>query len=75
MQLEKKKAALNVAMWPQSNMIHVWTPNSVFDTSIHFVKWKYFCLRILGLQPRGKAAMLVVNTIQFVSQNLHENRV
>ena len=24
-----------------------------------------FCFSILGLQPRGKAAMLVVNTIQF----------
>ena len=30
---------------------------------------------ILGLQPRDKAAMLGVNTIEFFSINLHENRV
>ena len=30
---------------------------------------------ILGLQPREKAAMLKVNTIEFFLQNLHENRV
>ena len=30
---------------------------------------------ILGLQPRDKAAMLRVNTIEFFLKNLHENRV
>ena len=30
---------------------------------------------ILGLQPRDKAAMLVVHTIYFFSNNLHENGV
>ena len=29
----------------------------------------------LGLQPCDKAAMLVVNTIEFFSKNLHDNRV
>ena len=29
---------------------------------------------ILGLQPRDKAAMLVVNTKEFFWQNLHQNR-
>ena len=30
---------------------------------------------ILGLQPRVKAAMLVVDTKEFFWQNLHQNRV
>ena len=30
---------------------------------------------ILGLQPRDKAAMLVVNTKEIFLQNLHQNRV
>ena len=30
---------------------------------------------ILGLQPRDQAAMLVVNTKEFLGQNLHQNRV
>ena len=30
---------------------------------------------ILGLQPRDKAAMLVVNTKKIFLQNLHQNRV
>ena len=30
---------------------------------------------ILGLEPRDKAAMLVVHTIIFFSKNLHENGV
>ena len=30
---------------------------------------------ILGLQPRDKAAMLVVNTKEIFGQNLHQNRV
>ena len=32
-------------------------------------------LVILGLQPRDKAAMLVVNTKEIFLQNLHQNRV
>ena len=31
--------------------------------------------QILGLQPRDKAAMLVVNTKEFFLLNLHQNRV
>lgn len=30
---------------------------------------------ILGSQPRDKVAKLVINTIEFFSKNLHENRV
>ena len=30
---------------------------------------------ILGLQPRDKAAMLVVNTKEIFWQNLHQNRI
>ena len=30
---------------------------------------------ILGLQPRDKAAMLVVNTKEIFGKNLHQNRV
>ena len=30
---------------------------------------------ILGLQPRDKAAMLVINTKEIFLQNLHQNRV
>ena len=32
-------------------------------------------MHILGLQPRDKAAMLVVNTKEIFLQNLHQNRV
>ena len=32
-------------------------------------------LKILGLQPRDQAAMLVVNTREIFGQNLHQNRV
>ena len=32
-------------------------------------------LEILGLQPRDKAAMLVVNTKEIFLLNLHQNRV
>ena len=32
-------------------------------------------VRILGLQPRDKAAMLVVNTKEISLLNLHQNRV
>ena len=35
----------------------------------------YFCRFILGLQPRDKAAMLVVNTKETFLPNLHQNRV
>ena len=36
-------------------------------------KAKSYC--ILGLQPRDKAAMLVLNTKEIFLQNLHQNRV
>ena len=35
----------------------------------------HFSLGILGLQPRDKAAMLVVNTQEIFLLNLHQNRV
>ena len=36
---------------------------------------EYFPMFILGLQPRDKAAMLVVNTKEIFLLNLHQNRV
>ena len=43
-----------------------------FDEILKLIKEK---LRILGLQPRDRAAMLVVNIKEIFWQNLHQNRV
>ena len=66
-----KKDSPWVSFQPTVIVILIWTSRlAILKTSI-----TGHSASILGLQPRDKAAMLVVNTKEIFLQNLHQNRV